>query len=74
VDQCHLPALAKAAGYKSALSVSTVAGIAEAVRAARNGEGLCLIELKVRPGNREGIGRPTETPKQSKESFMAAIA
>lgn len=74
VAQCLLPELARAAGYKTAVTVSAVAEIGDAVRKARSGEGLCLIELKVRPGNRDGIGRPTETPRQSKDFFMAAIA
>ena len=40
---------------------------------ARTTGGPYLIEVQVRPGNRDGIGRPTRTPRQSKESFMAAL-
>jgi phosphonopyruvate decarboxylase len=35
--------------------------------------GPALLELKVRPGNRPGIGRPTRTPAESKRAFMTAI-
>ena len=38
----------------------------------RDADGPALLELCVRPGNRDGIGRPTRTPAEAKRAFMAA--
>jgi len=36
--------------------------------------GPTLVDLRVRPGNRPGIGRPTRTPTESRERFMRALS
>ena len=33
-------------------------------------EGLTLLEIKVKKGNRKDLGRPTTTPIQNKEALM----
>jgi phosphonopyruvate decarboxylase len=35
--------------------------------------GPALLELKVRPGNRPDLGRPTRSPAGSKRAFMSAL-
>lgn len=66
-----LPAVAKAVGYKVAVSVDNkedlVAVLASFV------EGPAFIEVKVRKGNRKDLGRPTTTPVQNKEALMTFL-
>ncbi len=73
IASVDVPALAEASGYRGASRVRAVSDIADAVAQARVTGGPYLIEIQVRPGNREGIGRPTRTPQQSKHAFMAAL-
>jgi phosphonopyruvate decarboxylase len=67
------PDLAMASGYRGSARIVDLDKLPEAVAAARVSGGPFLIEVQVRPGNRAGIGRPTRTPKQSKDAFMAAL-
>ena len=68
-----IPAIAKAVGYKNAFSVNT----AEALKALLGNpaikEGLVLIEVQVRKGNRKDLGRPTTTPIQNKTALMTFL-
>lgn len=66
-------ATARALGYRYASSTSDMASVANAVAELRRHGGPSLLELKVRPGNRPGIGRPTRTPAESKRAFMTAL-
>ncbi len=68
-----IPAIARAAGYRSAARLSDLADLPAAVADMRGSGGPALLELRVRPGNRPGIGRPTRTPAESKRTFMDAI-
>lgn len=73
VNVVDVAAAARALGYHYAASVNEVGSIASAIADLRAHDGPVLLELKVRPGNRPGIGRPTRTPAQSKRAFMAAL-
>ncbi|MDN5743992.1 MAG: phosphonopyruvate decarboxylase [Nocardioidaceae bacterium] len=73
IDQVDIPALALACGYRGSATVHTCEAAESAVTAARATGGPYLIEVQVHPGNREGIGRPTRTPQNNKEAFMAAL-
>jgi len=73
IANVDVPALALASGYRGSARIRHCDDVVEAVAAARSAGGPYLIEIQVRPGNRDGIGRPTRTPKQSKEAFMAAL-
>lgn len=64
------PAVAKAVGYKYALSVDDRAGLDEALSSINGMEGPVLLEVKVKKGNRKDLGRPTTTPIQNKEALM----
>ena len=68
-----VPALATAAGYRWAASTTHPAALSELVGEMRRAGGPSLLEIRVRPGNRPGIGRPTRTPAESKEAFMGAL-
>lgn len=69
-----LPSMAMAAGYRRALATDSLADIPAMVAALRAAGGPSLLELRVRPGNRAGIGRPTRSPAAAKDVFMTAIS
>ena len=73
IDKVDVPAAARALGYRHAVSVDTVDGIAGAIAQLREHGGPSLLEIKVKPGNRADIGRPTRTPADSKSAFMEAL-
>jgi phosphonopyruvate decarboxylase len=73
IDRVDVPAAARALGYRHAASVTDPAEIAAAVAALRAHGGPALLELRVRPGARSDLGRPTRSPAESKQAFMAAI-
>ena len=68
-----IPEVARATGYRHAEAVSDLEEVPDAVERLRKASGPALLELRVRPGNRHGIGRPTRTPAQSKLTFMDAV-
>jgi len=63
-----LPAIAKAVGYKAAISVDNKDALVAALKSLA--EGPVLVEVKVKKGNRKDLGRPTTTPIQNKEALM----
>ena len=72
-----LRAIAKAVGYKAAISVSNKEEL-EKVLTTMKSElstegGPVLLEVKVKKGNRKDLGRPTTTPIQNKEALMAFL-
>ena len=64
----NLPAVAKAVGYKTTISVDSKEALEAALKDIA--EGPMLIEVKVKKGNRKDLGRPTTTPIQNKEVLM----
>lgn len=73
VGVVDVAAAARALGYRYATTTSDVDAIAGIIAELRARSGPVLLELEVRPGNRNGIGRPTRTPAQSKQAFMTAL-
>lgn len=73
VNVVDVAATARALGYRHASSINDLALVSDAVAELRRHGGPALLELKVRPGNRPGIGRPTRTPAESKRAFMTAL-
>ena len=65
-----LTAVAKAVGYKNAISVSTKEELTHVLSTLHQAEGPILLEVKVRKGNRKDLGRPTTTPIQNKQALM----
>lgn len=65
--------IARAMGYDHACRVSTPAMLKE-VLGSRSSEGLQLVEVRVKKGNRKDLGRPTTTPIQNKEALMHFLA
>ena len=73
VGAVDVPALARAAGYRFAATTADPAQLPSLVAQLRQHGGPSLLELVVRPGHRADLGRPTRTPAESKQAFMAAL-
>jgi phosphonopyruvate decarboxylase len=73
IGKVDVVAAARALGYRYAASTEEPAVLAKEVAALRAHGGPSLLELRVRPGNRPDLGRPTRTPAESKRVFMAAM-
>ena len=71
-----LPAVAKAVGYKAAISVATKEELEKDLSRLTPHSplqtigGPILLEIRVKKGNRKDLGRPTTTPIQNKEALM----
>ena len=65
-----LPAVAKAVGYKDALSADNKESLAVALEKLKGMQGPVLLEVKVKKGNRKDLGRPTTTPIENKNALM----
>lgn len=68
-----LKQIAQGCGYPWAVSVGDFAALDEALTAARSRHTLSLIEVKSAIGARSNLGRPTTTPQENKQRFMAAL-
>ncbi len=71
IDLC---AVARACGYRSAESVDGLEEIAAASRAARAAPGPAMLEIRVASRARTDAGRPTTSPVENKDRFMAELA
>lgn len=69
----NIPQIASAVGYRHVLSVDNEEGLKEALVKIRDLKGPVLLEVKVKKGARKDLGRPTTTPIQNKEAFMATL-
>ena len=68
-----LSAVALACGYVAAETVEGVAGLGEAVARLRAADGPAMLEVKVASRARTDAGRPTSTPIENKDAFMAEL-
>ena len=68
-----LPRIARGVGYPHTYSVSTKEALLDVLNEIKNREGLSLLEIKVKKGNRKDLGRPTTSPMQNKESLMTFL-
>lgn len=66
----HLAGIAKAAGYKDAVSVTTAEDLGSALKVLKTMRGPVLLEVRVHRGNRKDLGRPTTTPIQNRDALM----
>ena len=72
-DTANFTALAKAAGYPIALFAADRKEIDAALATIQNEEGPTFLEIRVRRGARENLGRPTETPRESADAFRKSF-
>lgn len=70
----NLAAVAAACGYPHAARAGDCAALDRELRRAKERGGLSLIEVPAAIGARGDLGRPTSTPRENKERFMAALA
>ncbi|MCR5650007.1 MAG: phosphonopyruvate decarboxylase [Lachnospiraceae bacterium] len=65
-----LVSIAKACGYKRAVSVSDMDSLDSELKSAKDAGELSFIEVKCQVGARPDLGRPTTTALENKENFM----
>lgn len=66
--------LAPACGYDKAFTVSTKKELCKTIKKFINSKGTCLLEIKVKCGARDDLGRPKEKPIENKGSFMSFLS
>ena len=71
-QKINIETIAKAVGYQGVVSVDSQEALLFAMNHVNNDiiDGVSLININVRKGNRKDLGRPTTTPLQNKEAFM----
>jgi phosphonopyruvate decarboxylase len=69
-----VPTIAMANNYASAISVETVEELQVALANMSGEVGPALIEIKVKVGSRDDLGRPTIKPVDNKKDFMKNLA
>jgi phosphonopyruvate decarboxylase len=65
-----LAAIAADCGYRATRRVESLAAIGEAMEGLASTPGPTLLEIRVDPGARSDLGRPTATPAQNKSELM----
>ena len=68
-----LTEIARACGYEASEPVKDKQALREAFGQAAHGESARFIEIFVRQGHRENLGRPTLTPAENKTAFMEFV-
>lgn len=71
--QLDIPSIAKACGYKVAMTASSKSEIENEIKRLQETDGPSLLEIKVKIDSRDDLGRPTTTPIENKENFMDFI-
>ncbi len=69
-DNIDIPALVRANGYTNVWSTSDEKGLRAQVGDFIEGIGPNFMEVNVKPGSREDLGRPTVKPVDNKKAFM----
>lgn len=68
--QIDIPQIAKACGYKNALTVSDEESLRKTILHMNTLQGPILLEILVKKGARKDLGRPTTTPIENKIALM----
>lgn len=71
--QIDIPLIAKACGYNSIFRAETKEEIIKKINLLKIIKGPSLLEIKVKKGARQNLGRPTISPKGNKKAFMDFI-
>lgn len=67
------PAIALACGYQKIWQVADEQGLFSKLDQLKNVSGPALLEIKVKAGARGDLGRPTQSPVETKKRFMEKI-
>lgn len=70
---CDLTAIARACGYTTLPRATSAGEIAAAIPALRGTAGPAFLEIRIRSGSRAGLGRPSSSPRQNKDAFIAFL-
>lgn len=70
-DRVDFAAIAKASGYNAYYVATDDASLGQCWEQLALAEGPVLLEVKIKNGSRSDLGRPTSTPEQNKQAFMA---
>lgn len=65
-----LPAVARAMGYKSVISVDNEADLISELDHLTQHQAPLLLEVRVKKGSRSDLGRPTSSPIENKQALM----
>lgn len=65
-----IPGVAKDCGYKFTMRAETLTEVKEYVQLLKESQGPALLEIRVKKGSRDDLGRPTTTPLENKQAFM----
>ncbi len=68
-DKMNFSEIVKASGYTSVYSVTTIEELEKVWSDFYNNEGTNFLEIKVKSGHREDLGRPKEKPAENKKVF-----
>lgn len=68
-----IPNIAACCGYKKVISVEKREKLQEILTTLAANEGPVLLEIKVKKGSRDNLGRPTTTPIENKTALMDFI-
>jgi phosphonopyruvate decarboxylase len=71
--EIDIPSIARACGYTYAARAETCEQLVIQLDHLRASQGPALLEVRVNKGARPNLGRPTTSPIQNKESFMALL-
>lgn len=69
-----LQGIARACGFRVALSASAPRELESALEHARSEPGPAFVEARCALGSRPDLGRPTTTPTENKQAFMSHLA
>ena len=60
-------------GYRRVYCAENYEELDDALKSAKEKDGLAFIEVKAAIGAREDLGRPSTTPVENKEAFMGHL-
>lgn len=68
-----IPELVKANGYANVYFTNNEEGLISRIGEFMKETGPCFLEVKIKPGSREDLGRPTVKPVDNKKAFMKFV-
>ncbi|WP_404375199.1 phosphonopyruvate decarboxylase [Vreelandella aquamarina] len=72
--QLDFAAMAHASGYRAYAQASSLDEIHDAWNSVQHHPGPRLLEVRIAPGSRSDLGRPTKTPQENRDAFMEWLA
>ena len=72
-DGLKLVKVAEGCGYRRVYCAENYEELDDALKSAKEKDGLAFIEVKAAIGAREDLGRPSTTPVETKEAFMGHL-